>query len=89
MTVTTVADNCWTIMGLLPYVNGSAISAGASTTLRGQGWGAILDSNLAKTPAGSVTLNSTFASDTGHSYAFSIAPSASAPATNSNFFAFM
>ena len=55
-TVTTVADNCWTVM----FAHGDNITAGAGTTVRatGSGYG-ICDSNGAKTPAGSTSLIAT------------------------------
>lgn len=57
VTLTTVADNSWSLM--VGRTTGSGtIAAGSGTTLRGGGAGAaqMLDSNAAKTPAGSVTL---------------------------------
>jgi hypothetical protein len=78
-TVTTTDDNCW----LMGYAyRGTTISAGAGTTLRGGSVAGILeviDSNGAKTPAGShsliTTSSSTFA---GHVMA-SFSPATGGP----------
>jgi len=59
MTTTTVADNCWLASVLSKHRNDSA---GANTTRRGISASdnfAFYDSNGAKTPAGSYSLNST------------------------------
>lgn len=82
VSVTTVADNCWVLMTFGDNNQGT-ISAGANTTLRtsasnvGQG---ILDSNAAKTPAGSVSLicNSNAAATTTAGGGISIAPAPAA-----------
>lgn len=84
-TVTTITDNSW----LVGFFGGSAnlgrgLNAGASTTKR-QGVTdggtsqlalSIMDSNAAKTPTGSYTLNSDWSSGTGRisSVLFSVAP---------------
>lgn len=65
--LTSVTDNCWHIC-TSRCGSAAAISAGAGTTIRNQpeatffGGNAIWDSNGAKTPAGSVTLNVTSSS---------------------------
>lgn len=88
--VTTVADNSW-LVGF-SYMN-FAISAGANTTLRiASGAGTVqymMDSNGAKTPAGSHGLTTTDSTNgfSGHVIA-SFSPSAVAT-QNSNFFNFM
>lgn len=55
MSVTTTANNCW----LIGWVRGDECNAGAGTTLRGgpQGNLQLMDSNGAKTPAGSYSLS--------------------------------
>lgn len=59
--VTTVTDNCWTIISV--RADGGSISAGSGTTLRGTGtFHNLLDSNAAITPAGATTLNVNFGS---------------------------
>lgn len=65
---TTVADNCWLVMG--GFAMGQTISAGTGATLRDgrssstDPRGAILDSNAAKTPAGSHSIQFTVPSST-------------------------
>lgn len=61
VSLTTVADNCW-LVGMMDVNNGTALTAGANTTLRqqdttsGQNSNGLFDSNGAKTPAGSYSL---------------------------------
>jgi hypothetical protein len=59
-TVTTIADNCWTMAAGFKNFTGVGISAGAGTTERAEGasflYNAMYDSNAAKTPAGSSSL---------------------------------
>lgn len=83
-TITTVADNCWVVMGGISDNGG--VSAGAGMTTRASQAGAFVagDSNSAKTPAGSysMTMNGTgFGNQT--IVMLSISPSASAAATPS------
>lgn len=61
-TLTTVANNCWTI--LFVRTSGGTIAAGTSTTLRNSGTTVInfLDSNAPITPPGSTSLQATFGS---------------------------
>lgn len=63
--LSSIADNCWHIWGVSAFNN--IPTAGANTTRRGNGTYtmAIMDSNSAKTPAGSVTLAAALA---GNSY---------------------
>lgn len=80
--VTTVANNCW--VGLRAMNNQGALSAGANTTLRTTGGSdvAFLDNNAAKTPAGSVTLNTSWTpSGIGNGIIFSMEPAAAAAAS--------
>lgn len=63
--VTTVDDNCWTVlMARTP----STMTAGAGTTFRHTGAFGVLDSNAALTPAGVKTLNVNRASATYHAH---------------------
>jgi len=58
-TVTTIADNCWTIMGGYHNFDGNDFTAGTGTTRRTIDallFHAIFDSNAAITPAGSTSL---------------------------------
>lgn len=63
---TTIANRSWAIMLVANSGAGGSYSAGASTTHRKSAYNdaaavmAILDSNAAKTPAGSITLNSVY-----------------------------
>ena len=79
-TLTTIADNCWTIV--MARCQGD-ITAGAGTVLRGvSATSNILDSNSVTTPAGSKTLNVTSsASGTNGTVMASFAP---APAGSSS-----
>lgn len=87
--VTSVADNCWHIMYVGNASGGSVSSAGSGTTQRVVGTtffpgNAILDSNSAKTPAGSYTLNNN-QTDSGSelaAVAVSFAPAGGAPAAS-------
>ena len=66
LSTTTVANNCWTIMFGKNDVG--VVSAGAGTTVRLTGsddGGFLVDSNSAKTPAGSVTLTATIDGGSG------------------------
>jgi len=73
-TLTTIANNCWTIGFFYNNAN-TNFSAGASTTLRGSGFFTFLDSNAAKTPAGSVSIVGNWTnSNTGAVALASIAP---------------
>lgn len=88
-TLTSVADNCWTVLHLLPGDFDSS-SGGAGTTMRQNsagGRGGYADSNGAITPAGSTSLIVNYGGSTrvGHVMA-SLSP---APVSNSNFLAFM
>ena len=73
-TVTTIADNCWTIA--VAHANqGGTLSAGANTTKRTTITTNFIvgDSNSAKTPAGSVTLNFSTNAGAGDNWAGCIA----------------
>lgn len=72
--VTTVADNSWTIM--MTDTSAAGEAAGAGTTLRQAGSDAsdLWDSNAAITPAGSTSLNITMTSGNAGSAMISIAP---------------
>lgn len=86
--VTTVADNCW-LMGYAYH--GATISAGTGTTSRGSNAGGQLtaiDSNGAKTPAGSHSLQTTSTSTfVGHVIA-SFAPATAGGTTKPQFLGF-
>ncbi len=75
--VTTVADNCWTIMGGVDE-NASTLSNGTGTVVRQQdtvnGYGFLCDSNTLIHPAGSTSLTVTSASQTFLSVMASFAP---------------
>lgn len=84
---TTIADNCWSVLWLGTNFNRST-TAGTSTTLRqsinNNGSGGLLDSNAAKTPAGSVTLQAVFS---GNAYCSGVLASFGPPvaASTGNF----
>jgi len=82
--VTTVADNCWTV--LMMKANNNTNSAGTGTTLRTDGPGndqtGIYDSNGAITPAGSTSLQTTAASNRAWAHVMaSFAPAVAGGAT--------
>lgn len=82
--VTTIADNCWTVWIFRTGTNqtviaGTTFRTGVNLTLK------IGDSNWPKTPAGSTSLGTTFASWFSAQIIASFAPSITA---NSNFFMF-
>jgi len=84
--VTTIDDNCW-LVGWLITNNGSNPTAGAGTsivfneTASGQTNNTFIDSNGAKTPAGSHSLNITWTGSTRNALMIaSIAPSVAAAA---------
>lgn len=82
--VTTVADNCWTVLGA--GNEGSTPTAGTGTTLRvGQTVMGIYDSNGVITPAGSTSLQTTQSgtTDTAH-FMLSMAPAGVAPSVTHN-----
>lgn len=80
-TVTTVADNCWLVMGAVNF-DSATQTAGASTTQRNTGvvsdyGGGIYDSNAAKSPAGSYGLTvNTSATTNIHSAVAAMKPAA-------------
>ena len=85
---TTIADNCWVIMGgFNGFTGNTPSSAGTATTLRQQettyeAGSRICDNNSAKTPAGSVTLtltNTTNNNYTGKSISISPFTAVSGP----------
>lgn len=87
--LTTVADNCWTVMG--GFSNFAGIAASTGSTLRGStiggGVAAVFDSNGVKTPAGSTSMTLTSSSGSGSlmgqcDYMVSIAPVATATTTH-------
>ena len=55
VSTTTVADNCWSVG--VAQNNQDAFTAGEGTTIRGEAGIAAIDSNGAKSPAGSYSLN--------------------------------
>ena len=84
VTVTTIADNCWTVAGLDTSAGG--VTAGAGTTLRQAvtDGSAILDSNAAITPAGSTSLSYNMTSGNTTVVMASIAPAVAAAAGGGN-----
>lgn len=74
-TLTTNADNCW-LVGF--FRTGTNMSAGANTTLRANAGGSptclFVDSNAAKTPPGSYSLITTFASSFAKYIVISLQP---------------
>lgn len=83
--LTTIADNCWVIESSGSNA-GSSLSAGTGTTIRGTAGRPfnLFDNNAAKTPAGSVTLQTTTTgSDLTYTIMASFKPSSPA---NTNFF---
>lgn len=89
ISITTIADNCWVFAAVGSGSSTTTWTAGSATTARisGSVSPGIFDTNAAKTPAGSVTLNSTSnVNSRCAQVAISFAP-ATAVATG-NFFAF-
>lgn len=88
-TLTTIADNCWTVM--TTHHDGYAFftpDAGTTTRVFTSGLGlTMVDSNAPKTPAGSTTLSGTSGSSSWESVMASFAPSV-ASVSNSGFLAF-
>ncbi len=86
-TITSVADNCWAVMGGFNN-NATTWTAGANTTIRAQSGGSanrqmICDNNAAKTPAGSITLTATCSSSQPWATVIiTIAPAGAAPSGN-------
>jgi hypothetical protein len=79
--VTTVLDNCWAVLGGIA-ASSSALTAGANTAIRQQPEGAhygtfLIDTNSAKTPVGTDTMNVTSASQGFDGIMASFAPAAS------------
>jgi len=89
-TVTTIADNCW-LVEAGRAMDTSSIGAGSGTTLRiGDYLCCMLDSNGARTPAGSQSLVFTGgASGRMGNVMASFSPSTGGSSVNSNFFALM
>ena len=87
-TLTSIADNSWTVM--MADTSAAGETAGAGTTLRQAGSDAsdIWDSNGAITPAGSTSLIINFTSGNAGSAMISIAPAA-AETSGKNFLMFM
>jgi hypothetical protein len=83
--ITTVADNCWTVLGCTSVDGNWSAGAGSNAVVGSGTFAAIFDSNAAITPAGSTTMtvtNSVYSRDTLRSQV-SIAPVvASATAKN-------
>jgi len=76
ISTTTIADNCWLVMAGTND-NGNTVSGGTGTTGRQSdpnGFGWLADSNAAKTPAGSYSLNVTCTSQPMQGQILSIAP---------------
>lgn len=72
---TTAADNCWLVMGVTNETNTETMVAGTGTTVRqnaaNQGFtkaSAIMDSNAAKTPAGSYSLGCSWTTNVAYGY---------------------
>lgn len=79
LTLTPVADNCWTLM-LCRFQN-STITAGSGTTKRAaSSFTGILDSNAAITPPASTSLNATASAGSAYGLMISFAPFAAAAA---------
>jgi hypothetical protein len=88
-TLTTIADNSWSILGARDPSAGST-SASTNSTQReaDAGYAQLYDSNGPKTPAGSFSMTITATSGNAATAMASFAPSTAA-AVNSNFLAFM
>ncbi len=84
-TVTSIADNCWTVGAIRG--SGGALSASGGTTIRGtiSSFNKICDSNGAITPAGSTSLGYTCTSGDNAIVIASFAPYVAAT-TSANFF---
>lgn len=82
-TVTSIADNCWTVMMSKATANQTA---GTGTTLRQVGPNnaqtGVFDSNAAITPAGSTSLQTTFATANAGQVMISFAPAVAAAEGN-------
>lgn len=89
--VTTVADNCWSVMAGRANA-GAALTAGANTVVTAPEVAVagvfLARSSVAKTPAGTATIAMTSSNQGFDSVMASFSPSASA-SVNSNFFALM
>ena len=77
-TLTTVADNCWTVM--VVYGDNGSLAASTGSTARGTNLLAntanCFDSNGPKTPAGSTSMSATFGAGSNYNYVMaSFAPS--------------
>lgn len=87
LSFTTTEDNCWLVSW---GRNDGPPGAGTGTTKRGAAQNAALgDSNGAKTPAGSHSMQWTAASATTWGCGVAIEPSGAAPTANTGFFSFM
>lgn len=90
MTLTTIADNCWTVLSA--GAGGANAAAGTGSTLRADSTASqMFDSNGAKTPAGSTSMTVNTSDALSHpimGVMASFSPSV-AVSTNSAFFAFM
>lgn len=87
-TITTVADNCWTVL-LCSSSNSSGTASTGSTFRGGSSNANIFDSNAPKTPAGSTSMSLTSMDSSGSAHIMaSFAPFISA-SSNSRFFMFL
>ncbi len=91
--ITSVADNCWAVMGGFYNTNSGTVTAGANTVVRqstvnASGLNGLGDSNGAITPAGSYTLNMTGTSAGRSSQLITMAP-ATAVANGAGFLTLM
>lgn len=83
-TLTTIADQCWTIMGFGGYNGNSPPTAGSGSTRRTYdatfGTIGLFDSNAAITPAGSYSMTASYSGTTNENLAMaSFSPAAGSP----------
>lgn len=84
-TLTTVADNCWTIM-VASAANGSqAAGSGSTRRVDSSGFQGLFDSNAAKTPTGSTSMTVTSANGAYAYFMASFAPAVAATDTSKFF----
>lgn len=84
-TLTTIADNCWTIM-VASAANGSqAAGSGSTRRVDSGGFQGLYDSNAAKTPAGSTSMTVTSSNGAYAYFMSSFAPAVAATDTSKFF----
>lgn len=85
-TLTTIADNCWTIMIANAANDSQAAGAGSTRRVNSAGYQGLFDSNGPKTPAGSTSMTVTSSNGQYVYFMASFAPYVTPPATHPGFF---